>query len=530
MYQSKTASRKRGWYKTRTSAWQIGVAAAAALATGLFFGTAAGTASVHTAKVGGTLTIADPGAPTTLDPASGNNNYAAYVDLAYEPLIVDQPNGSFTPGLAVKWHYSDENRRFTLTLRPHVKFSDGTPLTAAAVKTWIAHDIAFSGGIGTSVFANLTSMTVTGPLKLLLVFSAPTPDLELDFSNVLQMGMIGSPKALAAKTLTTATDGAGEYVLDQSQTVTGVKYTFSPNPYYWNKSAIHWKHVVINVISDPTTILQAIQTGEAQVADGQPATSIGAAKSAGVKYVAPPTLILGVILSDRGGTLSAPLGKVQVRQALNYAINRGPIASVVGSGYGTPIEQWAVPGDDSYDPKLANAYPYDPAKAKQLLAAAGYPNGFSLTVDTTSIVGEDTMAQAIAGQLAAVGVTLNLDEPSLEADYSAHVSTDPAATVGWGRLPAYLDYQFLYGPKASFWNPFKSSSPQLTSLYHQLASAPPAKVAVYARKIQDFLSTNAWFIPIAATPLVYLHASDVTGVNATAERGVDYDVEIAPAG
>jgi peptide/nickel transport system substrate-binding protein len=431
--------------------------------------------------------------------------------------------------LALSWKYGDGNKTFSMTLRPHVKFSDGTSFNAAAVKIWIRHEIATPGGLASSVFANLKAIDVTAPLKVKFVFSAPEPDLELDLSQVLEMGMVGSPKAVAAKTLATATDGAGEYELDASQTVTGDHYTLVPNPHYWNKSAVHWKKVVIEVITNPTAALQALQTGQVQVADAQPVTSISAAKSAALKFIAPPELIEGLTLSDRAGTLVPALGNIKVRQALNYAVDRTALAQLVGSGYGTAIDQFAVPGDDSYDPALKNAYPYDPAKAKQLLAAAGYPNGFTFTLDTTSLVGESTLAQAVQGELASVGVTVNLDNPSVESEYTTKLATDPAATIGWGRLPAFLDEEFLYGPSATQWNPFKSTSPQLTTLFNKLATAPPTKTAVYARKIQDFISTNAWFVPIAATPLVYLYSPKVTGVTATNQRGTEYAVEIKPA-
>jgi peptide/nickel transport system substrate-binding protein len=120
------------------------------------------------------------------------------------------------------------------------------------------------------------------------------------------------------------------------------------------------------VITNPTTALSALQTGQVQVALGQPVTSVGAATRAGLKDAAPLTLFLALSLIDRGGKVAPALGDVRVRQALHYAIDRKAVAKVVGAGLGRPIDQMAVPGDDSYDPKLDNAYPYDPTKAKQL--------------------------------------------------------------------------------------------------------------------------------------------------------------------
>jgi ABC-type transport system substrate-binding protein len=494
----------------------------------------AGTASGRghqTVASGGTLTIATSASPSTLDPASGQNAYSPYYDLAYDPLIIKAPDGSYKPGLALSWKYGPRNKSFSLKLRPGVRFSDGTRLTAQVVKTWVLHAKALPGGYGGTYFGALTDVKVMGPLSLTLLFNTPTPLLELDFSQLLEMGMVGSAKAVATNTLARTTDGAGPYMLDKGATVTGDHYTYVPNPYYWNKSAVHWKKVIVRVITNPTTALSALQTGQVQVALGQPVSSAGAATRAGLKTDAPLTLFLALSLIDRNGKVAPALGDVRVRQALNYAIDRKAVAAVVGAGLGRPIDQMAVPGDDSYDQKLDNAYPYDPAKAKQLLAAAGYGKGLTLPALVWQGVGQDTMAQAIAGELAKVGVTLNLDIRTDVGDYFQKLSgaTYPAAAISFGRIPAATDYQVLYGPSAGLFNPFKSTNSDLTRLYYKLIATPTSKMPAVARQMQDVLVRQAWFVPVAATPLVVLYSPKVTSVNATSQRNVIYASEITPA-
>jgi peptide/nickel transport system substrate-binding protein len=501
------------------------------LLTLVVVGTAAGR-SGQSLAAGGTLTIATSASPSTLDPASGQNAYSPYYDLAYDPLIIKAPDGSYKPGLALSWKYGPRNKSFSLKLRPGVRFSDGTRLTGQAVKTWVEHAKALPGGYGGTYFGALTDVKVTGPLSVTLIFNTPTPLLELDFSQFLEMGMIGSAKAVAANTLATATDGAGPYTLDKGATVTGDHYTYVPNQYYWNKSAVHWKKVVVRVITNPTTALSALQTGQVQVALGQPVTSAGAATKDGLKTAAPLTLFLALSLIDRNGKVAPALGDLRVRQALNYAIDRKAVAAVVGAGLGRPIDQMAVPGDDSYDPKLDNAYPYDPVKAKQLLAAAGYGKGLTLSALVWQGVGQDTMAQAMAGELAKVGVKLNLDIRSDVGDYFQRLSgaTYPTAAISFGRVPAATDYQVLYGPNAALFNPFKSQNTELSTLYYQLIATPTAKMPAVARQMQDVLVRQAWFVPVAATPLVVLYSPKVTGVNATPQRNVIFASEITPAG
>ena len=371
---------------------------------------------------------------------------------------------------------------------------------------------------------------VSGPQQLELKFKAPTPLLELTLSQRLEMGMIGSPKAVAAKTLGTQTAGAGPYMLDKAQSVTGDHYTYVQNPHYWNKPAVHYKRVVLKKIDNPTAALQALKTNQVQVVKDQPVTSIDAAKRANLQSVAPQSLLMGLSLLDRDGKRSKALGDVRVRQAINHAIDRKAVAAVIGAGHGRATAQMAVPGDDSYDAALDRLYPYDQAKAKALLAEAGYPQGFTLPTVATTVVGQDKLGQAIAGQLSKVGIKLDLDVKPAVADYIKDMSaaSSPAATLGFGRLPATIYYQLLWGPDAAIFNPFKTESAELDRLNDELAAAPTNEAPAVARQMQGVTVKEAWFAPVVATPLVVLHSSQITGVTANPQRPVMYAPEIAP--
>ena len=486
--------------------------------------------TVRASAAGGTLTVATPGPASGFDPSVGSSAQTSYTPWAYDPLIVWEPDGSFKAGLALSWSYGARNKSFSLRLRPGVRFSDGTRFDAAALKSWFEYAATVPGGGSQAYLKGLSAIKVTGPLSLDLIFNTPTPLLPAILSQVFTVGMPASPKATQAKSLATATDGAGEYVLDSAQTVSGDHYTYVPNRYYWNKSAVHWKKVVVKVISNPSTVLQALKTGQAQVAIDQPVSSVAAAKAAGLKAVTPLVLMMTLNLMDRSGKLAPPLADVRVRQALNYAIDRKAIANVIGAGYGLPIDQMAVPGDDGFDPSLQNAYPYNPAKARQLLAAAGYPNGFTFSAVATPVVGLDTFGQAVAGQLAKVGVTLNVEVKDPNS-YGGAVFTAqyPAATISWGRLPSPVQYNILWGPSAGFGNPFKSTDVELSRLYYKMIAASPARERVLAQETQKLLVQHAWFLPVFANPLVELYRSDVAGVTATSKRDVYYAPEIYPA-
>ena len=160
---------------------------------------------------------------STLNPAiAGGGDEAMPIDLAYESLTHQEPNGDIGPGLATSWHYiGNTNTEFSLTLRPDARFSDGTPVTASAVKAWL--DYAYfkvKGSITGSVA--LKDITTSGNYTVVLHLSKPNSLMPYLLSEAEMWGYVGSPKAIAhAAALGTGTDGAGRYVAVPSQSVAG---------------------------------------------------------------------------------------------------------------------------------------------------------------------------------------------------------------------------------------------------------------------------------------------------------------------
>jgi peptide/nickel transport system substrate-binding protein len=142
----------------------------------------------------------------------------------------------------------------------------------------------------------------------------------------------------------------------------------------------------------------------------------------------------------------------------------------------------------------------------------------------------DTFGQALVGQFAKVGVTMNLDVKDPNSYGGAVFNAQyPAGTISWGRLPSPIQYNILWGPQAGFGNPFKSTNSQLSRLYHQMIAASPAQERVLAKETQKLLVQQAWFVPVFANPLVVLYRHEIAGVNATSRRDVYYAPEIRPA-
>ena len=520
----------------------VGVAAAAALTlaacsssaktptpspTG---GTGTGGASSAAGKVGGTLTVVTDDSPQTLDPAKAVQNDAWFTELAYEPLIVRNADGTLAPGLATSWNYvGTGNTTFVLHLRSGVKFSDGTPLTATTVVDDLRYVVASKGQM--APFLAGDTFTATDPLTVTIKAAAADPNFpQLLIQDYVIGGMVSGPGLASPTQLGTKTLGAGPYVLDPGQTVTGDHYTYLPNPNYYDPSAVHWKKVVVKVVADVQSVLTTIQTGGADVAQGDPQTQ-AAAKKDGLTIASSPLLWSGVVLADRGGKLSKPLADARVRQALNYGTDRTTLVNALFNGIGTPTDQMTVPGGYGYDASLNSTYPYNTTKAKQLLTAAGYPNGFTLKIVTPDYQQLNLMAQALKQQWQQIGVNLQITDDSNANQYDAAAfgGQFPAFMTSFGAIPIWMEGPSLFMPPAAF-NPFHSADPTLTSLFNQEAVTAAGSAQTQAdQKIEGYLVQQGWFVPVVATGLPYYARSTVTGISTSAtEPLLDlYDVQPA---
>jgi peptide/nickel transport system substrate-binding protein len=468
------------------------------------------------AKQGGTLTFGIPSAPATMDAAKdAYTEYSLMRYLSNEPLLIVNPGtGAIGPGLATSYSYvGANNMAFQLTLRHDMRFADGTTVTSSAVKAWLEYFVKAGGPQVGQI--PIKSIAAPNEWTVRMTFTHPTPGVPFLLSGIDNYGFVTGPKGLAhPSSLATTTDGAGPYELDPSESVAGDHYTFVPNKYYYDQSAIKWKKIVMKVIASPSTMLEAVQSGQVDVAIGDPSTA-ASAESDGltVKYV--PQGWTGITFTDREGKKTKPLGSLLVRQALNYAVNRKAITSAMLGKFGVPTDQWD--STDGFDPAYQNYYSYDPAKAKQLLAKAGYPNGFTLPiVDSGSDNLKDPLVRAVAQDLKAVGVTLQIKTDSTSPAFLQDIFSTKYGAWGnaWGAAPMSIFYDELFTPKASV-NPFGVNDPTMNQLAAQAAKAPPSEAASLWQKVSDRMVTQADMLAITEYPSLVYVRPNVGGVTVT---------------
>jgi peptide/nickel transport system substrate-binding protein len=479
---------------------------------------------------GTVLAIASGDVATTLNPGLSANDEsdALYEELAYYPLIRLGDNQTLTPGLAVSWGYvGTGNKVFVLHLRSGVRFSNGQLMTADAVANSINYWRKANGPL--AVYASaIKSVTATGPLTVKVVGSTPDPEYPLLFSRQLVAGDIIAPAGVAnPKLLQNSTLGAGPYVYSPSQSVSGSYYTYLPNKYFFDQGAIHWGKVVIRVISNDTSTLAALQAGQVNFA----LIGSSTARSAGANlrvYTAPANFE-GLYLADQqpGSPLANPL----VREALNMAVNRPELATGVFGKFASPSDELAVPGYDGWVPSYAHHYIYNVAKAKALLAKAGYPNGFTLTVDSLDEFDMSTLTTAIAGELSAIGVTLKITVTTTVAQYVTDGLSQKfnAISMFYGGLPMYVVYQEILASDAGVFNPFKIQYPTFTALAAKGAALNTAARLQVWRQLQESIINQAIELPVLYNYETYVTTKGLTGFTIGSGNITPDPLTVAPA-
>ncbi len=462
------------------------------------------------------LTFAMETEATSVNPATVNIAFVNYTLLAYEPLIYRASDGKLEPALAAEWEMADGNTTMNVTLREGVTFTDGSPVNAASVKSSLEY--ARDGqGPNSHLLANLEKVEVIDDTHLVLRLGSPNPMLPDFLTQSYGIGQIISPAGVKnADQLTPdhPSQGAGAYIFDPKQSVPGDHYTYTANPdYYAKDDRQHYDEVVIRVIGDQQARVNALTTGQIDLATGSPDT-IDQATSAGQQVVWIPFVWQGLSLIDRGGETSKPLGDVRVRQAINYAIDRKTITDALLGEYGVPTDTVVIEGAEGWSEEAADRYPYDVDKAKSLMADAGYEDGFSLDVLSIRFAGIDTMAEAIAPYLEEIGITVKLNHVTDEQSY-VQAATDrshAAMSVGYGAQPMHLLGQGLFLPNAGIFNGFKSESDELTALYEKAAGASDDERDQLNQDMITYLTDEGWFAPVAFGPVLYVSRDDLGGV------------------
>ncbi|MGY1814936.1 ABC transporter substrate-binding protein [Blastococcus sp. SYSU D00820] len=444
--------------------------------------------------------------------------------LAYDTLILREPDGTLSPMLATEWGYTDDtNTTFSLDLRTDVTFSDGAALDAEAVKANLDH-FRTANGPQANQLADVSEVTAVDEDTVEIRLSQPNPALDYYLSQAA--GLVASPEQLASDELAAAPVGTGPFEMDTTSSVAGNQYVFTARDDYWNPDLQHWDAITLKVLSDSAARVNAVTSGQV---DAVPldARTVGQAEGSGVDVVTYDSDWMGLLLFDRGGEVNPELADVRVRQAINYAFDRDTILAQLGGGYGDVTGQVFGTNSSAYVEELDEAYGFDPDRARELLTEAGYPDGFTLTVPLAEPM--SSVAPFFVQPLADIGITVETTSVPVQ-NYQTELGSGNYA-AGWWVLfqgPSWVAIQQLLSTEALY-NPFDSTDAELQGLIDRVRAGGSDGDAA-AQELNQYLVDQAWFAPWFRQQGILAVRGDTVQVEPQVEQAVPSIYNYTPAG
>lgn len=451
--------------------------------------------------------------PTSWDPVTSTAGWDMHVlGLVYASITTLNPAGNAEPGLASAWKYAPDGKSVTFTLRPGLKFSDGTPLTATDVRENITRGQTQQNSTVAAELSVISKVIVNSPAS----FTLDLTQVDYQVPDLLagKDGMIVNPSAFKdVKSIPTRPEGAGPFGL--TSYVPDSHADLVRNPDYWDASQIHVANFNVLDITQPEQVLSALESGQVNVAYIA-GNQVASAKAAGFKVDVIPSEVVNELDIQ---TSTPPFNNPKVVQAINYAIDRQAIVQVQAAGYGSVAYQPFPAGFVGYSPALANEYPYNPAKARQLLAQAGYSKGLSITL--TSIAStDDPLAEQIQGQLHQVGITVTIKDisPDTSTQYLYLDKTIPLAIDGTaGRMSPVEMLDVLYGQQGLMNVTGKASTvPAAASHALSRALTVPLNSPSFPAALRSAVTTAVRDEPIHiwlyTNPRIFAYSPTVSGI------------------
>ena len=451
----------------------------------------------------------------SLDPYTRNETMQlSLLGNVYEPLVRRATDRSLEPALAERWEQTSPTT-WRFHLRPDVVWQDGTRFTAEDV-LFSLRRVQSPTSLLRATVATVTGASAPDPLTVDLTTSGPDAILPQELTTWYIMPEAWSqehgtsqPALLAEGTEDYATRhamGTGPYRIalrDQDH-----RTVLERNPTWWDKPASLVEGVEFDVLATATTRVAALVSGEVDLAtDLPPQDADYVAHTPGLKLIAGPelrTVMLGMdqsraelLKSDVRGR--NPFLDPRVRQAVGLAIDETAIAAKVLRGQAHPTWMLWGPGVAGYDPALDHRPAPDPERARALLAEAGYPGGFGVTLDCPNdrYVMDEAICTALASMLARVGIRVEVNAQP-KARFFAEVGPPGFHTsfylVGW-MPPTYDALNVLFnlvgtrnGERGAI-NFGGFSDPALDDLIARIGQAPTAEarmplIAEAARRLQ----------------------------------------------
>jgi len=467
-------------------------------------GDAAGGTKQETLTLGMTADI--QGWDPTIQP--GYQGWSA--DAVWDSLLRCDKNGKPQPSLADKWEFSADQKTATLHIREGAKFTDGTPVDAAAVKANL--DYVASAGGAAARWAN-TTIKSTDDQTVSVSWPEANPLLALRLCEP----KIASPESLKSKKFNEPV-GSGPYTLDESATTRGSVYTFTKNEEFWDSENFPYKKLVLKVLEDETASINALKTKQLDGTIVSSAT-LEEAKGAGQNIqTLTGTSTTRLLLTDHEGKKIPALGNLDVRKAMNMVFDREAMSSKLYQGHAKPATQIFREGSDAYIADMADPYPYNVDEAKKLMKKAGFEDGFTLQIPTMKGQNHETLMPYITQQLAQINIKVEqvaLSGPNAISEILSGKFPVPLWQLGnYGEsVQDITDYVNADG----IWNVSHQKDEKVSALWNKVKTSDEAGRKAAQQELNQYVTDQAWFVPMVSMDRFY-----ASNPNITVEESSDY--------
>jgi peptide/nickel transport system substrate-binding protein len=453
-----------------------------------------------TPKKGGTLRISASANPSSLDPATGGaGSDHAFLFTMFDTLTEwEFETLKPRPGLAESWSYADP-KTFVLNIRPGVTFHDGTPLDAEAVKFNLERNKTDQKSNIKADLVTVASVEITGAMQVTLKLN--TPDTALPGILSDRAGMMVSPTALKASStgnVARTPVGAGAYAF--VSWADGEKIVVKRHEKYWKPNRPLPDGIEFSIIPELTTGVRSVTAGQNDlIYQLPPRQKAIVERSSNVKVFNGPTLYVFQIFLNWA---KPPFDNIRVRQAFNLAIDRVTFVKAALAGLAEPAYMNLPKAHWAYDKSVAELYPYDPDKARKLLAEAGFKEGTVIEIggypDQDSVQRQEILIE----QFRKVGIGVRfVNAPVAEASaaFFGPEKRGSGLLAAWtGRPDPSLTYSLMFTKDAYFNSGRAPVPPELEAAIRESRASEDIEVRRKAfSTVQRLVMENAFVAPLA---------------------------------
>ncbi|MBO0746820.1 MAG: ABC transporter substrate-binding protein [Acidimicrobiaceae bacterium] len=490
------------------------VMAVGALAGMLTPGAVGATASA--AGSGGNLMVlANSGSFTwrSLDPATGTGflAYPWYMNAIYGELFQQGPKNKPIPDLATGYSISKDGKTVTIRLRHGVKFTDGTPFNAAAVKFNIDRDLSPASADACGCALNYPIKTITTPDQYTVVLHMKTvfaPIIQAFFNDVANW--IASPTALqkmGVKQFSITPVGAGPFMVKSDKV--GAQLQLVKNPNYWQKGFPKLNSLTFGTIGSDESAFEALQAGQTQVIQSLGTATI-AQQAATAGFRVKQT---GVSNNNPSGvqfnTTVAPFNNIKAREAIYYATDPQPINKALLLGKGTLTQTMTGPASLFFEPKVPGYRTYNLAKAKALVQQLG---GLKFSLLTNMTPTNVNIITALKAEWAKAGIQTTLNPQVLGNYINLEMHNQwQIALQGVGGLDPAIGFGLSFRFETN--GPFTGvKNPNLDKLINAgvVELNPEKRLAIY-KQAYKLVSDQAYIAMLFTIPTFNISAKKVSG-------------------